>query len=126
MGLQPTAVSQQTASEVAKNFGPAWTVDHLLPKILEHYNSESGFVMRVTVLQLALRLRTTLCSWTCSFLRTCMQLAICIPARAQFFLPTTITRRRLGALCAIGHLGKPLIVFSIEAVPSQREGGRGH
>jgi len=36
--------------KVATHFGPTWTVDHLLPKILEHYNSESGFVMRVTVL----------------------------------------------------------------------------
>merc|ERR1719321_2534645 len=36
--------------KVAKNFGSTWTVDHLLPKILEHYNAETGFVMRVTVL----------------------------------------------------------------------------
>jgi serine/threonine-protein phosphatase 2A regulatory subunit A len=37
--------------KVAKIFGPGWTVDHLLPKILEHYNAETGFVMRVTVIR---------------------------------------------------------------------------
>jgi serine/threonine-protein phosphatase 2A regulatory subunit A len=37
--------------KVAKTFGSAWTVDHLLPKILEHYTAETGFVMRVTVIR---------------------------------------------------------------------------
>jgi serine/threonine-protein phosphatase 2A regulatory subunit A len=37
--------------KVAKIFGATWTVDHLLPKILEHYNAETGFVMRVTVIR---------------------------------------------------------------------------
>jgi serine/threonine-protein phosphatase 2A regulatory subunit A len=46
--------------KVAKNFGAAWTVDHLLPKILEHYNSESGFVMRVTVLNTMAKLADVL------------------------------------------------------------------
>merc|ERR1712078_664393 len=46
--------------KVAKNFGPAWTVDHLLPKILEHYNTNSGFVMRVTVLNTMHRLAEVL------------------------------------------------------------------
>jgi len=46
--------------KVAKHFGPAWTVDHLLPKILEHYNTNSGFVMRVTVLNTMHRLAEVL------------------------------------------------------------------
>merc|ERR1711964_808519 len=41
---------------VARHFGAAWTVDHLLPKILEHYSANSGFVMRVTVLNMTHKL----------------------------------------------------------------------
>ena len=37
--------------KVAKIFGSTWTVEHLLPKILEHYNADTGFVMRVTVIR---------------------------------------------------------------------------
>jgi serine/threonine-protein phosphatase 2A regulatory subunit A len=46
--------------KVAKHFGATWTVDHLLPKILEHYNANSGFVMRVTVLNTMHRLAEVL------------------------------------------------------------------
>merc|ERR550537_587908 len=46
--------------KIAKHFGPAWTVDHLLPKILEQYNANSGFVMRVTVLNTMYRLAEVL------------------------------------------------------------------
>merc|ERR1711964_328042 len=42
--------------KVACHFGPAWTVDHLLPKILEHYSANAGFVMRVTVLNMTHKL----------------------------------------------------------------------
>merc|ERR1712039_639775 len=36
--------------EIADTFGAAWTVDHLLPKIVEQYSQSAGYANRVTTL----------------------------------------------------------------------------
>merc|ERR1719217_2014140 len=35
---------------ISQTFGAAWTVDHLLPKIIEQYSSSSGYANRVTTI----------------------------------------------------------------------------
>lgn len=36
--------------EIADTFGPQWTVEHLLPKLIEQYSSSSGYASRATTL----------------------------------------------------------------------------
>jgi serine/threonine-protein phosphatase 2A regulatory subunit A len=36
--------------EIAETFGSAWTVEHLLPKIVEQYSQSAGYANRVTIL----------------------------------------------------------------------------
>jgi serine/threonine-protein phosphatase 2A regulatory subunit A len=36
--------------EIASTFGPDWTVDHLMPKIMEQYSQSAGYANRVTTL----------------------------------------------------------------------------
>lgn len=36
--------------DIVATFGPAWTVDHLMPKILEQYSQSVGYANRVTTL----------------------------------------------------------------------------
>merc|ERR1712157_492085 len=37
--------------EIAETFGSRWTVEHLLPKLVEQYSQSSGYANRVTSLQ---------------------------------------------------------------------------
>merc|ERR1712007_199671 len=36
--------------EIAETFGAQWTVEHLLPKIVEQYSQSAGYANRVTTL----------------------------------------------------------------------------
>jgi len=40
----------QNMKAIANTFGPAWTVEHLLPKLVEQYSQSSGYASRVTML----------------------------------------------------------------------------
>merc|ERR1712048_1011434 len=40
------------SQEIAQTFGPQWTVDHLLPKIVEQYSQSTGYANRVTTLHI--------------------------------------------------------------------------
>jgi len=40
----------QHLKEIAENFGAQWTVEHLLPKIVEQYSQSAGYANRVTTL----------------------------------------------------------------------------
>jgi len=40
----------QHLKAIANTFGPAWTVEHLLPKLVEQYSQSSGYANRVTTL----------------------------------------------------------------------------
>merc|ERR1712039_111558 len=40
----------QYLKEIADTFGAQWTVEHLLPKLVEQYSQSSGYANRVTTL----------------------------------------------------------------------------
>merc|ERR1719463_422429 len=40
----------QHLKEIAETFGSSWTVEHLLPKIVEQYSQSAGYANRVTIL----------------------------------------------------------------------------
>merc|ERR1712217_536240 len=46
--VRQSAIEHTKAIAVA--FGPQWTMDHLLPKLCEHYSQASGYANRVTTL----------------------------------------------------------------------------
>merc|ERR1712050_173313 len=40
----------ENLKEIATIFGERWTIDHLLPKIVDQYSASSGYANRLTVL----------------------------------------------------------------------------
>merc|ERR1719361_1618389 len=46
--------------DIAVAFGPQWTMDHLLPKLVEHYSQSSGYANRVTTLYVLAQVTTVM------------------------------------------------------------------
>jgi serine/threonine-protein phosphatase 2A regulatory subunit A len=46
--VRSTAITH--LKEIAETFGPQWTVEHLMPKIMEQYSQSAGYANRVTTL----------------------------------------------------------------------------
>merc|ERR1711953_594276 len=45
------ATAIDNLKEITMHFGGSWTVEHLLPKIVEQYSQSAGYANRVTTLQ---------------------------------------------------------------------------